>query len=462
LSVEGNGRLVSMTGMNNLESIDGNLSINANDSLVNLNGLNTLTAIEGDLNIRLNNSLVDLTGLEHVALIDGDVLIENNDSLLSLEGLEGLERINGKLEIEYNPSLISLSGLDSLQQIGSSLEIISNPELVNLTGLGQMDTIGGSVQISGNNSLVSLEGLKDEVFMNSAITIGDNENLSTCNITALCNYMMNPGWFIRIYNNSQGCNNTIQVATGCGGGFPCLPYGEYHFTCQEDIDNFMFAFPDCHELEGGVSISGEDIVNLEGLGTVTSMEGLAIYDNDLLADLTGLESVTNIDFELSIKNNDSLQDIWGLNNATIGGEGEIINNDNLSECAIQGVCEILSTNHEFYISDNAPGCNSVQEVDSACFPVYIPEHSPAHDLTIFPNPVSNRLNINFQFPTTSNSQFSSLRMVIINSQGIPVLSSSINPNQVISLDVSKYPSGVYLVRVGDGNFEAAKKVLLAR
>ena len=80
---------------------------------------------------------------------------------------------------------------------------------------------------------------------------------------------------------------------------PCLPEG-ITFSTQTEIDNFQINYPSCTEIEGNVTIKGDDITNLNGLDVLTAIGGnLAIGDlfpnvNPLLEDLEGLENVTLI------------------------------------------------------------------------------------------------------------------------------------------------------------------------
>lgn len=114
----------------------------------------------------------------------------------------------------------------------------------------------------------------------------------------------------------------------------CLPEG-ITFTTQEEIDNFPVNYPGCTEIEGGLLISGPNIIRLDSLyqiksigehfqiiGTqIESLNGLQnlypdyfiIRENNKLKSLVGLEHLDSINF-LSIILNDSLKDLKGLDN----------------------------------------------------------------------------------------------------------------------------------------------------
>jgi hypothetical protein len=129
---------------------------------------------------------------------------------------------------------------------------------------------------------------------------------------------------------------------------PCLPEG-ISFSSQAQIDNFQGNFPGCTEIEGNVTINGENIADLSGLAAITSiggylilqnnvnlksLSGLAnlthvggwcwIFNNDSLTSLTGLGSLVSIDGDLQIDGNNSLLSVSGLDNLASIGDGLFI------------------------------------------------------------------------------------------------------------------------------------------
>ena len=101
----------------------------------------------------------------------------------------------------------------------------------------------------------------------------------------------------------------------------CLPEG-ISFSTQEEIDSFQTNYPNCTEIEGGVSIFyGENITNLNGLSVLTSVNGyIHIEGNPELDNLTGLVSLTSIGEALTIINS-ALTSLTGLESLiSIGGD----------------------------------------------------------------------------------------------------------------------------------------------
>lgn len=158
------------------------------------------------------------------------------------------------------------------------------------------------------------------------------------------------------------------------GQSSCLPDG-ISFTTQEEIDNFPTIYPGCTEIEGSVTIMGQDILrldslhqikiiqgfvtvsgtriqNLNGLHNVTFKEGLFIHDNDGLKSLYGLEGTDSIGF-LSIRMNDSLIDLSGLGNLVFANE--LVIQDNSLMQSLHGLENIVSIGKTLSIANlNVP------------------------------------------------------------------------------------------------------------
>ena len=319
LYIHSNLTLTSLTGLNNLIFIGGNVDIWDNGILTSLVGLENLTSIGGNLIVQFNIAMTSLMGLESLTTIDGDLIVYICEDLTSLTGLENLTSIGGELEIYHNISLTNLTGLVSLTSIGGNLNINGNGVLTSLDGLENLTSIGGELLIKWNDALTNLDGLQslEPGFVSNLSIIGNN-SLSTCEVECICNYLANPNGVVTIYNNADGCNNPSEIANACGFTIPCLPYGNYYFLSQSDVDDFQTNFPGCTELEGGVRISGDDITSLNGLNVVTSIGGyLEIPFNLNLKNLIGLDNLSYIGGDLGIGGNDSLTSFSGLESLTI-------------------------------------------------------------------------------------------------------------------------------------------------
>ena len=57
-----------------------------------------------------------LSGLETILKVGGDLWIEDNDNLFNILGLNNVTHIDGVLHIEGNAALTSLFGLENIEQ----------------------------------------------------------------------------------------------------------------------------------------------------------------------------------------------------------------------------------------------------------------------------------------------------------------------------------------------------------
>lgn len=411
--------LSDLSGLDKLSRIGGDLEIINNGALESLSGLDRLTSVAGGIHIENNLSLVSLTGLRNLVWTGGSMEIVNNRLLTDLTGLERLSEIKGHLVIAKNPGLLDLQGPGRLRTVKGNLEVTSNPVLLSMRGLEALIQLGDSLLIENNPSLASLAGIENiDLGTVKCLYVWNNQNLATCEVKSICDYLSAPTGTVEIYNNAEGCDNPPQVARKAGFPLPCLPHGPYYFYSQSDIDRFKENYPGCHSLGGNVFISGKDITHLDGLNDVTSIRGsLIIFDNDMLTGLGGLENLTYIGDGLYLGENDLFQDLSGLENlhhigefleidfneelaslqgleglSTVGKgihlEGNrhlvnvtglenidthnleffiIANNFRLSSCQTESVCEFLDLQgHKMHVFNNGSGCEDIREVTEAC------------------------------------------------------------------------------------------------
>ena len=361
LSFYNNHNLLSLQGLDNILTV-GYLSILKCDSLTNLDGLDNLNTINGELRIDHNQNIADLSGLnnlntiqalqiignpmltsisllENITSAEGDILIASNPNLENLQGLNNITHCNVLL-LGSNHSLTNLSGLNSLITVSENLVIGNNDSLENLSGLENLTFIGNELRVVSNLKINSLTGLENVGSINGDISIQYNPLLTECEIQSICNYLSNPTGSVNIYNNGESCNNPSIIASNCGFSIDCLPFGNYYFTSQNEIDEFQVNYPDCNELEGDAIISGLDITDLSGLNIITHIGGdFKVVENSNLSSFTGLENLTTVGKSLEIgywgaygnlKGNPSLINLDGLNGLNSVGENlHIIDNDSL-------------------------------------------------------------------------------------------------------------------------------------
>jgi len=124
----------------------------------------------------------------------------------------------------------------------------------------------------------------------------------------------------------------------------------------------------------GIEIKNNDnLTDISTLSSVTSSTGVYIRNNPKLTNLTGLENLSIPDYSrtisIAITNNATLSDISGLDILLYYSSVkklELYENPLLSVCSYEGICYYLGLNQPSDIYDNAVGCNSSDEILSAC------------------------------------------------------------------------------------------------
>ncbi len=321
--------------------IEGDVFINGPD-IINLNGLSVVKSIKGDLDLSCVDYLANLVGLHNLTSIGG-FLGFHNTYLSDFTGLNSLDSIGDGLSIGCfanssivcnNPFLQNLTGLEALAYIGGNLYIADCQSLTNINALSALTYVGGII-ILGNPNLTSLAGLENiDGGTISELTIESNSSLTLCNMSSICNYLSSPGGEVNIYGNSNGCTTPAEIASACGISIPCLPYGNYYFINQTDVDSFEVNYLGCHEIAGNVLIgqpedlfsSGiSNISNLNGLLNIHSISGsLNIRFLQGLFALSGLDSLNSVGGYIEIYSNDSLYNLMGLNNLSSIGDDLIL------------------------------------------------------------------------------------------------------------------------------------------
>ena len=142
-------------GLNQLSTIDGNLTIHDNDELKNFEGLNNLASVGGDVTIYDNNDLVDIEGLSFLSAIDGHFSVSHNDKLTAVDGLIKLKAVGGNSRIDNNNQLANIDGLFGLATVGGSFTIAFNPSLELIEDLSHLSRVGGDFVIEDNLALTA-------------------------------------------------------------------------------------------------------------------------------------------------------------------------------------------------------------------------------------------------------------------------------------------------------------------
>jgi len=367
------------------------------------------TEIEGYVEI-LGANITNLNGLNAISSITGGFIIRWT-SLPNLAGLNSLESLGDFLVIDFNNSLSSLSGLENLIAVEGSLRIGNwigdgNDLLTDLSGLDNLSFVGGNLRIFRNTTLSSLAGLENLNTINGYLTIG------------------------------------FDPTSWGHGGNPSL----------KNID----ALTNLSNLSGGLEIlfndSLADLTGLIGLNSVGV--NLWIEGNALLTNLDGLENISSIASYLAIRSNPELANIDGIRSIASNSilYLSICNNDLLMNCDVESICDYLeSPNGDTEIYDNAPTCNSPEEVEEACDDTYITEGPVLQKILIFPNPARNEITI------SADDGSEAEEVNIFNLAGQPIM--QVRPVEG-KIDISGLQQGLYILETIIWNTRLRQKLIV--
>jgi len=290
--------------------------------------------------------------------------------------------IQGNVSISGN-GITNLNGLSVVQHISGNLGIFSNDSLINLSGLNGLTSIGGDLTLSVNPLLANLSGL------NGLKSIAGSVFL---NYTSL--------------NDLSGLDSLVHVG------------GDLQFTINPGLSS------------------------LTGLERLSSVAGsIFIYGNSGLHSVAGLLSLKSINGPLVVQQNSLLSSLSGfdsINSGTITNLS-ILNNSNLSTCAIVSICDYLASPHgSVSISNNGAGCNSQTEIENACELLSLPENDQsASSMILFPNPCKDFITLNFSWETFVNDTIR-----VYDHLGQSVSTRQLKNN---TLDVSGLNAGMYFL-----------------
>jgi len=121
---------------------------------------------------------------------------------------------------------------------------------------------------------------------------------------------------------------------------------------QLDVDSFPLLYPDCHSIEGSLTIDGPGISNLEALSVITQIQGdLSILNTELLTSLHGFHNLTGLGGNLILGDNKTLTDISAFSLIdTIEGDLRIIRNMQLG--ILHGLESVIKIKDSLQIANN--------------------------------------------------------------------------------------------------------------
>lgn len=425
--IRSNRNLVDVSGISNLSAYTRNVSFVNNKNLPEIIGFNNIKNLSY-VNISQNISLKKINGFNNVKNVVNDFKFEHNMLLTEFEAFERLDSIGGTLNIVNLDSMTVFPQFPNLKYIGEHLVIEDLESTPNVSGLSELNYVGGFIRFIDNNGLLNFDGLQNIRNAYQTIEFDNNKNQlnfiglnglreiegdfyvhgnhSCTDFEGLGNLSVIRGDFNIRYSSDfesfQGLHKLRQVGQFMSisdnnklrnfQGLKSLKYVGY-FSIYNNTN-----LQDCSGLDSLYYVSSlkfvnnDSLKNLSGLNRINTVKYLVIEENDKLENLKGIESLKKIGNDLDIKENrklktldglsslsfvgsdidigrnDSLESIDALDYVQIGSYLSINNNPFLSFCSVDGICEFINLNssgrYRFY--NNAPGCNSDEEVDSIC------------------------------------------------------------------------------------------------
>jgi hypothetical protein len=287
---------------------NGNFSPSGNDELTSFNGLAVNALGAGGLAIGFNPRLNNLGSLPNFNNIAGDVTIAGQD-FTSLEGLD-VTTIGGDLNIGVvrNANAEPLDfGLDDLTAIN----------------MQELTAVGGSIAISFNDALVDV-GFAALGDIDGALEINANANLRTINGL---NALVEVG-SLRVHDLPR--LETMQL--------PNLARIRQDLFLTRNANLVTIDLTDLTDIDGSAHLSRlQRLTALGFLAALNTVEGsFFLVDNDILADMSGLDGLQRVGGDFLIARNRSLNNIELASLTTVGGTFELAQMDGLRDLQPDG------------------------------------------------------------------------------------------------------------------------------
>lgn len=419
------GSKTNMAPLALLDSISGQLSIyRCNIDSIDWSGSDLVV---GGIRVDSCRQLKFFSGLHHQSMIDNAVFVNlpqlrtlsvgsRCDSILadaivsralvldSLSILDNVNYVGGSLFIASCLELSKINGYDELKTVSEIFAIRSLPKLKHIVGFNQLETVGSAFAISTNVSLDLIHGFDRLTSVGREFKI----RISMADLSVI------------------GFHSLKSVQ---GSGAEGFTLGELRL---EEFDAF----------DALVEVPELDIF----ANWIVEPEGLPVFESLGQADEISLSTTNNVeeaDIFKGLVSTPSMQ-ISGMVQLTHLSDWEvdldrldmlrIQGNRRLANCSVPWVCEYLRLGGQHMILDNAPGCNSRNEIFQNCVFTSDTEETEAEmELEIVPHPVVDRLYVETDCEDCT---------YVIRDMAGQLMTTS----QEATIDVSALPPGSYILQ----------------
>jgi hypothetical protein len=261
-----------------------------------------------------------------------------------------------------NPAITRLDSLKYIREITGQLNV-SHTNVTNLDGLTGLRRIGWILWLDGNSLLTNIK--PPNITYINGLLLSDLPLINSFSgfLNGLTNTRFDYFWLfnnvpITDFNGLQGIDSINHVGV----------FGLPNFQSFTGIDGFHY----CESIDLFGCGQLNDVTAFTNI-TQLSFGSLNISYNGNLTSLNGLQNINYVAGVLTIQGtnysslssaglNPNLSIGWIFNSDTL----TINDNPNLSVCNWPPLCNYLAAGYPAHIYNNAPGCDSVAEVQASC------------------------------------------------------------------------------------------------
>jgi len=444
ITLTDNPVLSSISSLEGSTIFEGYLRLTSNPMITSLEAFSSQT---GFLNIRIDgcDGITDLSGLEGVTSINS-LDIRENDNLQNISALSNISGQMREIIMHTNNSLTSLSGLEGIHSVFEGIVIRRCPSLSNLDGLNGItnETIPQNsmgIGITSNQILNDISALANIDFETiSEVFIYDNSALSECDIASICS-VLDVGITVIIEDNDVGCNSVQEVEEDCAT--VDIPDANFLSTLlnhnpiiDTDGDNAI-QYGEAEIFNGTIEASNMNISNFEGLEAFINIAGFNGAGNEIVTlRLDDNTTLTSVIFE-----NNPLLEAVNLKN---GNNTSITNFQGLNCPSLQFVCVDDVT----FAEANFTNIDAQVEFTIDCGFLAVPTFDIQKSVTMFPNPVSDRLQIHV-----------AEGIVFEKATLYSILGEELFHTSEENVDCSQLATGIYFVKVMTDHGAVTKKII---
>jgi len=294
--------------------------------------------------------------------IGADSYYDSYDAQISdLSVMPPIEHITGGLSIIYTTGWWSMyDNFDQLKTIGGSLNILYNWGLSDIDDFPQLESIGGQLNFSGQfYDFREFRGLERLKRIGGSLIVGNNATSSIPDFDSLT--------FVRSISITD-----LGEGLSAVNGFNQLPYVPGNINLHVASATSIAGFSALERIGGTLNLEDNGAasfsVNINAFNQLRKIGGsLTLEENQ--ATLNAFAALDTIGGSLSIKAHQNFSlNLSSFDHAIHIGGNLTISNNFISDCAVQAVCDHLSVGGNAVIELNGAGCQSVEEVTTACQP----------------------------------------------------------------------------------------------